>query len=210
MWCQIGRLWQIVNQISRYDPNFRSIWFRSCCFLRPVHGTGDPIAAGISPEKLFAVRSRYRRCESRSISAGIGTTKEFCNKRRYSSLKQLRISGNSPGMSLLERSSTMRFLRSQIVAGIFSLMALLWSEIAVTVLSVHLISGQSQGEDEEFHDWSDGGLPSCCLTSSRIDRSSSWEITWKGKERTRRRNRAGSGILANKKVSFGIFVALSS
>ena len=42
----------------------------------------------------------------------------------------------------------------------------------MTVLLVHVISNQSQGEDEEFDDWSDGGLPSCCLTSSRIDRSS--------------------------------------
>ena len=66
----------------------------------------------------------------------------------------------------------MRFLKSKIVAGIFSLMVLLWSETAVTVLLVHVISNQSQGEDEEFDDWSDGGLPSCCLTSSRIDRSS--------------------------------------
>ena len=34
----------------------------------------------------------------------------------------------------------------------------LWSEIAVTELLVHVISGQSQSEDEEFHDWSEGGL----------------------------------------------------
>ena len=84
-------------------------------------------------------------------------------------------------------------------------MVLLWSEIAVTVLSVHVISGQSQGKDEEFHDWSDGGLPSCCLTSSRIDRSSSkfWEITW-NMERTRRKNRVGNGAVANNKGSFDI------
>ena len=100
----------------------------------------------------------------------------------------------------------MRFLRSQIVAGIFSLMVLLWSEIAMMVLLVHVISGQSQGEDEEFHDWSDGGLPSCCLTSRRIARSSCrfWEIIWKGKKRTRRRNRAGNEILANKNSGFDI------
>ena len=57
-----------------------------------------------------------------------------------------------------------------------------------------------------------GGIASCCLTSSRIGRSSSrfWEITWKGKERTRRRNRAGNGILANKKGGLGIVVTLSS
>ena len=112
----------------------------------------------------------------------------------------------------METSSTVRFLRSQILAGILWVMLLPLSEILVTVLWVHVIFGQSHGEDEEFQDWSDGGLPSCCLTSSRIDRSSSrfWEITWKGKEKTRRRNRAGNGILANKKVTFGIFVALSS
>ena len=81
------------------------------------------------------------------------------------------------------------------------------SEIAVTVelLVLHVISGQSQGEDEEFQDWSDGGFPSCCLTSRRIDRSSSsfWEITCKdGKDRwSRRRNRAGSGI---KEGNFGM------
>ncbi|KAL6344854.1 hypothetical protein AAG906_002760 [Vitis piasezkii] len=102
---ELGQLKLVVlnlssNQLSGMVPiEFQNgAYERRCCFLHPVHGTGDPIAVGISPEKLFAVRSRYRRRESRSISAGIGTTKEFCNKRRYSSLKQLRISGNSPGI----------------------------------------------------------------------------------------------------------------
>ena len=80
--------------------------------------------------------------------------------------------------------------------------------MTVVLLVVHVILGQSQGDDEEFQDWSDGGFPSCCLTSRRIDRSSSrfWEITCKGGKdgRSKRRNRAGSGLLAIKKGRFGM------
>ena len=79
-------------------------------------------------------------------------------------------------------------------------------EVTVVLLVLHVISGRSQGKKEEFQDWSDGGIPSCCLTSRRIDRSSSrfWEITCKGGKdrRSRRRNRAGSGI---KKGNFSMF-----
>ena len=81
------------------------------------------------------------------------------------------------------------------------------SEIAVTVelLVLHVISGQSQGEEEEFQDWSDGGFPSFCLTSRRIDRSSSrfWEITCKGGKDWRSR-RSNSGILGIEKGNFGM------
>jgi hypothetical protein len=45
----------------------------------------------------------------------------------------------------------LRFLRSQIVAGILSVMFLPRRMIPVTVPLAHSISGQSQGEDEECY-----------------------------------------------------------
>lgn len=77
--------------------------------------------------------------------------------------------GNSPAMELLERSSLVRFLRSQIVAGRFvCVMFLLGRRSSVTAPAVQRISGQSHGEDGDcFHDWSDGGSPSWCFRVSR-------------------------------------------
>ena len=65
-----------------------------------------------------------------------------------------------------------RFFRSHIVAGIFWVMFLLGSNISVTEFPVQTISGQSHGDDVEFQDWRDGGLPSCCLSLRRMVRSS--------------------------------------
>ena len=55
-------------------------------------------------------------------------------------------------------------------------------------------------DEDPRYNRSDGGIPSCCLMSRRIDRSWSrfWEITCKG---SRRRN---SGILGIKKGNFGM------
>ena len=73
------------------------------------------------------------------------------------------------------------------------------------VLSVHVISGQSQGEDDEFHYWIEGGLPNCCLTCNRMDSSASrfCEITSKGKV-MRTRHRRGGVIIGTEKCSFVI------
>ena len=82
-------------------------------------------------------------------------------------------------------------------AGISSVMFLSWRKSPVTAPEVHLISGQSHGDDEEFQDWMDGGSPHCCLSLRRIDWSESvdCEITLKGKER-RMEKKTGRSILA--------------
>ena len=82
------------------------------------------------------------------------------------------------------------------------MMLLPLSEILVTVLWVHVISGQSQGEYDESHDWMEGGLPNCCLRCNRIDRSASTfcEITCKGKVMSRK-HRRGGGIIRIKTCS---------
>lgn len=101
----------------------------------------------------------------------------------------------------------LRFLRSQIVAGILSVMFLPRRMIPVTVLLAHSISSQSQGEDEEFQDWMDGGLPHCRLRFSSEALSVLWdcEFTWRGvgmRMRSRRRN----GVLRNETGSMDILV----
>ena len=79
--------------------------------------------------------------------------------------------GNYPGMKLSLRSSVVRFFSSHIVAGIFWVMVLFGSNISVTEFPVQTISGQSHGDDVEFQDWRDGGLPNCCLSLRRMVRS---------------------------------------
>lgn len=64
----------------------------------------------------------------------------------------------------------------------------------MTMPFVQLTPGQSHGEDEEFHDWMDGGFPHCALILRRIDCSVDCEITIKGREMRRKRRREdGSG-----------------
>lgn len=41
----------------------------------------------------------------------------------------------------------------------------------MTEPAVQITSGQSHGEDDEFHEERDDGLPSCCLTLRRRVRS---------------------------------------
>lgn len=106
----------------------------------------------------------------------------------------------------METSSDLRLCRSQIVAGIFSVMFLLWSEIPVTLLWAHVISGQSHGDDDEFQDWRECGLPSRSLSSNSIDRSvlKLCEITWKG-WRDKNMNRLSKRARAKEKGGFDIF-----
>lgn len=75
----------------------------------------------------------------------------------------------------------------------------------MTVPEVQLISGQSQGDDEEFQDWTDGRLPHCSLSFSRIDCSVSvdCEITLKGME-MRMKKRREKGILGSNTSIFAI------
>ena len=84
------------------------------------------------------------------------------------------------------------------------------SNILVTERSAHSISGHLHGEDEEFHDWIDGGLPHCCFRPSRMACSVFWacEFTRKGME-MRRRIRRGRGVLRNGKGSLVILGGVS-
>ena len=79
----------------------------------------------------------------------------------------------------------------------------------MTEYPVQKISSQLNGDDVEFQDWRDGGLPSCCLSLRRMLRSSAvgsfCEITWKGREIRRRMMRNGSGIWGNDKCSLDIW-----
>ena len=80
----------------------------------------------------------------------------------------------------------------------------------MTVPLAHMISGQSQGEDEELQDWMDGGLPHCCFTFSRVARSEfrDCEFTWRGTgmRMRRSRSRGRSGVLGKEKGSLDISV----
>ena len=98
-----------------------------------------------------------------------------------------------------------RFSRSQIVDGISVVMLMFRRVIPVTAPLVQLIPGQLHGEDEEFHDWIDGGSSHCCFRPSRMACSVFWacEFTRKGME-MRRRIRRGRGVLRNGKGSLVI------
>lgn len=82
--------------------------------------------------------------------------------------------------------------------------------IPVTEPLVQLISGHLHGEDEEFHDWMDGGPPHCFFRLSRMACSVFWdcEFTRKGME-IRRKIRRGSGVLRNGKGSLVILGGVS-
>lgn len=101
--------------------------------------------------------------------------------------------GNPPAMELLERSSLVRFFRSQIVAGRFgAVMLLLGRRSSVTAPLVHRTSVQSHGDGGEgFHDRRDGGSPSWRFRVSRIVSSVAvvCEITWQGTVMLSKRNK---------------------
>lgn len=64
----------------------------------------------------------------------------------------------------------------------------------MTAPLVQLTSGQSHGEDEEFQEWMDGGLPHWSLSLRRIDCSVDCEITSKGREMRMKRRRREDGM----------------